>query len=446
MKILLFSHTAAVTGGAEKCLLEYVEVLKARGHKCKVVVPYKGPMTKALSQLGIAWTVIGYGWATRPHRKVNQHKIMASTGNSLVKVFQEVEKYKPEVIITNTAVIPWGLYAGKAFKIPTILLIHEIISEKDPSLRMVPGYSEYREILNQNADYVIYNSQFVRAEFIGDLTIPQTSKDVLYPLPPLDKNKIDDFFKDNIIKKDLKIAIFGALSPRKNQLEAAQALKLLIDQGITNVRLDFYGDVSADPSYTKALRKYVRDSGLAQYIKIKGFAEDVYKRMNEYNVILSTATYEPFGRTIIEGQLFGRIVITNNTGGGLELVDDMGTGLVYDSGSPEQLAGKIAWIINNKQHALSLGVTAKQQQFDKYITSSRYDALLDAIVYFKSNDPQTSQADIFNPIMCLFQYNHQLNNRYRHLYRLTHNRITYPVKNMIVLAISKAKKIVKRFL
>lgn len=446
MKILLLSHTGAVTGGAEKCLLEYVDALRGQSYTCKVIVPYKGPMTDAFSKKGVDCTVIGYGWATNPHRSVNTHKIMASTGNSLVKIFQEVEKYKPDIIITNTSVIPWGLYAGKAFDIPTVLLVHEILNEKDPSLRMAPNYAEYREILNRNADYVIYNSQFVKNEFASDIKLPQISKDILYPLPPLDKSKIDSLFKENLIGNNLRVAIFGALSPRKNQLEAVEAVRILNDRGINNITLDLYGDTSADPSYTKSLRRFIREHSLTAQVKIKGFAANVYEKMNEYNVILSTATYEPFGRTLIEGQLFGKIVVTNNTGGGNELVNDLSTGLVYRSGSPELLADKIVWILNNPESALALGTQAKREQLKKYITSSRYKALFSAVEYFAKNKNTPKDVNLFEPMMSLFQYNHQLNNRYKHLYKLTHNRLTRPIKNVLVRSINTAKIIIKRFI
>ena len=444
MRLLFLSHTGTTAGGAEQCLLEYIEVLRRQGHECKVVVPHKGSMTTQLDKKGIGYSVIGFGWATIPKKKVNSHKIRASTGNSLVKIFQEVEKYKPHIIFTNTVVIPWGLYAGKAFSIPNVLLVHEIINDKDPSLPMSPSYASYGEILNQCADYVIYNSQFVQNEFSTVLTKPIISKDILYPLPPLDVEKIEAIFKENVIKGKLKVAIFGALSPRKNQLEALQAVKLLYDRGIRNLELDLYGDTLADIKYTKLLRKFIREHSLGQLVKIKGFVSDGYAKMNEYNVLLNAATYEPFGRTIIEGQLFGRIVISDDTGGGLELVRHMQNGIVYRSGDPSELAQKLEWVINHPVEAMSLAHRAKHEQIGKYLVPSRYDALLDAAQYFAEQKKGPQALNIFDPMMSLFQYNHQLNNRYRHLYRLTHNRLTRPVKDTLARTLAKAKITAKR--
>lgn len=445
MKIALLSHTGSVTGGAEQCLLEYVDLLTSKGHKCMVIVPKKGDMTRVLSERGIEWKVVGFGWATRPHRRVRPFRIMASTGNSLVRIFQEIEKYRPNLIITNTAVIPWGLYAGRMFKIPTVLLVHEVLSDKDPSLNMMPSYHEYAEVLNKNTDYVVYNSQFVKSEFADVLRLPQTSKNILYPLPPLDKDKIEHFFRRNVIGSKLRIAIFGAVSPRKNQMEALQAAKILKERGIHNFTIDLYGDKEANVPYTKMLRKFIADNSLKTNVKIKGFTTSVYEKMNEYNVVLSTATYEPFGRTIIEGQLFSRIAITNDTGGGPELVTDSVNGLVYKLGDSSQLADKITWIINNKQAALELGAAAKTGQFEKFITSSRYDALLDAVAYFDGRG-SADEEDIYDPLMCLFQYNHQLNNRYKHVYRIFHNRITYAVKGVLDRLVIAAKKVIKQLL
>ncbi|MFZ2545277.1 MAG: glycosyltransferase family 4 protein [Candidatus Saccharimonadales bacterium] len=443
MKILLLSHSGLVTGGAEQCLLEYVDVLVKQGHKCKVIVPYKGDMTRVLTEKKVKFVVVGYGWATKPHRQVNQYKLTASTGNSLFRIFQEVDSYKPEVIITNTSVIPWGLYAGRTFRIPTILLVHEILNDKDPSLNMTPSYKDYAEILNKNTDYVIYNSQFVKNEFSSDIKLPKTSKKILYPLPKIDVVGINKLYIKNNIEGILKIAIFGVLAPRKNQIEAIKAAKNLVNQGVTQFTIDLYGDKDADIRYTKSLRRFIKENSLSNYIKIKGYSTNVYETMNQYNVVLSTSTYEPFGRTIVEGQLFGRIVIANNTGGGTELINDQTTGLVYKLGYPEDLAEKIKWILDNKSAALKLGTIAKTQQTSTFLNDHRYDALTDAIDYFAKKGTN-AEVVAFDPMRALFEYSNQLNRRYRHVYKIFHNKITRFIKSIVVRVLHEAKKLIKR--
>lgn len=448
MKILAFSHTGLDTGGAEQCLLEYIDVLKVRGHECKVIMPHEGAMQMRLAKNGIQSKIIGYGWAIRPHKKVNIHQVMASNGNSLTKIFQEVEKYKPDVILVNTSVIPWGLYAGRILGIPTVMLVHEIINEKDPSLQVLPNYQEYMDILNANADVVVYNSEFVRKEFNRDLTKPTTPNDILYPLPPLSIENINEAYQENKIEDILKIAIFGALAPRKNQLEAVKAIKILRDEGIENVQLDLYGDIAANLPYVKILRKYIEQNALGEFVRLKGFSKTVYKTMNKYNIILSTSTYEPFGRTIVEGQLFGRLAVANNTGGGKELIEHKKTGLIYTLGNPKHLAQQILWILNHKDEAEAIAVKTKAIQAKRFLTTSRYSALTNAIeVLSKTTDKQQRVAsDLFNPIRSLYEYNHTLNERYKNIERFVNNRYVRALKNTSRRVMRLSKRLVKELL
>ena len=441
MKIMLLSHTGEVTGGAEQCLLEYVDVLIQKGYKCKIIVPYKGAMTEVLTNKKINWSVMGFGWATKPSRKVNTYKITSSTGNSMAHIFQEVENYKPDLIITNTTVIPWGLYAGRAFAVPTMLLAHEVLSDKDPSLSVVPSYEKYLDVLNDNTDYIIYNSRFVEREFSHALTRPKASETILYPLPPLDKESINAHYKTNSLESAIKIAVIGALSNRKNQMEVLEAATILKKDGFDNFVINLYGS-KADIVYTKKIRAFIKDNNLSKNVKINGFTSSIYDEINKHNVVLSSSKNEPFGRTIIEGQLFGRVVITNDTGGGVELVQDKVNGLIYTLGKPEHLAKKIQWIVNNRKKALDIANFAKVAQFKTYINDSRYDALINIIESLSDGKKAFGNEDIYNPQLTLFKYNQQLMHRYRYLFRLTHNKVTRDIKHRVQQGRAVARTII----
>lgn len=449
MKILAFSHTGLVTGGAEQCLLEYVGVLSARGHKCKVIMPHDGPMREALVRGGIDSGVIGYGWAIRPHKKVNTHKLQSSNGNSLTKIFNEVEKFNPDLILVNTSVIPWGLYAGRTLGVPSVLLVHEILNDKDPSLEVLPSYDKYASILNHNTDSVIYNSKFVKNEFKDDLTAPNTSKKILYPLPPLSQDKIAEVLKENKIGKKLKIAIFGALAPRKNQLEAVEAAAELRRMGVESFEIDLFGDKAANVAYVQALRRSIKRHSLEKHVKLRGYTNSVYQAMNDYNVVLSTSTYEPFGRTIVEGQLFGRVVVANKTGGGPELIKHEETGFLYELGNPKDLALALKFIVDNPDKALNVAAKARKMQTGTFLTDSRYDALIETVEYYdgkKMEYKERVSSDLFNPLRSLYEYNHQLNVRYVKFERIIDNRATRTVKGITIRSKSRLKRIVKEYL
>lgn len=442
MRILLLSHSALITGGAEQCLLEYVDILIKNGHTCKVIVPAGGDMVKALKRKDIQFEVVGYSWAIEPPEKAINHDILISNGHGIARIYTCAERFRPDVIITNTAVIPWGLYVGKALGIPNVLLIHEILNDKDPSLKMVPSYEEYMEIINNNADSVIFNSEFVKSEYMEVLTKPLIAEKILYPLPPLDKQAIERHYIPNMFVGNLKIALLGALSPRKNQLEALKAIKILKETGVSNVELDLYGSTS-NKQYVKVLRDFIKEHDLSSLVRLKGYTQDPYETMCEYNVILSTATYEPFGRSLAEGQLFARLVISNETGGGSELVHDGKTGIIYKSGNPTQLAGKINWAIDHWEQSIGIGLNAQKKQLKEFLTTNRYDALINTIVSIREQKAyRGAEILVYDPIRSLVEYGDHFHHRFKRIERFYRNRVTRAPQAIV----SRIKRLIKKSL
>lgn len=434
MKIIIFSHSSSPFGGAEKCLVEYAEVLQNHGHTILVVLPSDGELKLILENMGIKTETVNYGWQLR-RRMMNKKGIMLNNGHSLSKIYDIANKFKPNIIITNTVVIPWGFYVAKALNIPNILLVHEIISEKDKSLDVYPDLDKYMSILNDNVDYVIFNSEFVKNEY-KKLNRPKIAKNILYPLPPINEEVIKEKYRENIFSENAKIAIFGVLAPRKNQLEAIEAVSILKKKGIV-VKLDLFGDVNADISYVNLIKDKIQKDNLSQNVRIMGYTNDVYEEINNYNIVLNTSTFEPFGRTIIEAQLFGRIVLSNNTGGGVELITDKETGYIYETQSPNDLATKIEKILNNKNKAIKLAEQTKNIQFNKYIRDDRYNPLLQAVDYYGNHDIEYED-NIFNPVVSLAEYNRHLDIKYGKYIQVSNS--------VIILKSKKILKIIRDFL
>lgn len=417
MRILFTSHSPLTSGGAEQCLLEYVDVLQKHGHTCWVAVPGRGAMTEKLNANKINHKVLPLSWAIQPR---DSQGALVGSGESFIELYKYAQAVKPDIIVVNTVVVPWGLYVGKTLGIPTLLLAHEIINDKQQALAIAPNYEVYTQNLNRNTDYIIYNSQFVKNEFAKDFTLPKTSQGILYPSPNIDSQLIQRTLKNNVIEDTITIGIFGSLSPRKNQTEALEAACILKKDGV-RFRIDLYGDMN-DIGYVTSLKKFINQNKLDDYVKLCGFSENVYATMNTYNIVLSTSINEPFGRTLLEGQLFERLVITNNTGGGLELVEHMKTGLVYKLGSPDELAEAIRWTTLHKEEAVKIGQNARIEQYAKYIKGDKYKPLIEAVNYLSKKKPPMT--DMFDPLLGLAMYATRPRKRNNVLRKLYRNRVT----------------------
>ena len=432
MKIMLISHSPLISGGAEKSLLEYAETLKEHEYDCRVILPGKGEFSKHLKERGIKYSIVEYGWATKPHYKSNIRSSIEAAGRSLSNIYKVVKKYQPNVIITNTTVIPWGLYVGKELKVPTILLVHETLEDKQHVLGMEPNYAGYIDILDKNADYVIYNSSTTKESYDSLIKTPKISKALLFPVPNL-KNIIDDKYISCKEKDKVDFAIIGSVQAEKNQIEVLYAVKEMIKKGVNEFSINIYGD--GDEEYLKKINKYIKENNLAESIHMKGYSNNIYEEINKNNIIISPFKNESFGRAVIEGQLFGRLVIANDTGATSDLIIDGRTGLIYESGNIMQLAEKMIWAIDNQKEAIKIGNNARKIQRERYLSSNQYKALIDAVEYYnitsRNKDDNNTNLNRYSPISALSEYSNGLEYKYRHVYRITHNRITRKILHYI---------------
>lgn len=420
---MLISHSPLISGGAEKCLLEYTIALKSKGHDCNVVIPAKGELSRELTKNNIKSSIAQYSWATKPNRPImGDVSYIENAGKSIANIFKVARTFKPDVIITNTLVIPWGAYVARAMGVPNALLVHETIIDKQDVLDMEPSYEGYIDTINKNVDYIIYNSEHTKDSYKELITTPVVSKEILYPVPELG-TLFKDKYKKNTIGDVLKIAIIGSIHVKKNQLEALQAATSLIKRGVSKFVINLYGD--SDPLYVNKVKKYILSNSLQDNVFIKGYTDDVYSVINDHNVILSPFLSESFGRAVVEGQLFGRVVIANDTGASIDLVSHEKNGLIYSSGDPADLANKIEWVINNKDKAIGMGLYARKEQSRRYLGATKYKPLFESIAYLASDKHKNSvriNTNLYDPVLSLSYYSIGLEHRYRHIHRLIFNK------------------------
>jgi glycosyltransferase involved in cell wall biosynthesis len=74
----------------------------------------------------------------------------------------------------------------------------------------------------------------------------------------------------------------------------------------------------------------------------KSFFEDV-------DIFCVPSREEPFGLVILEGFLFSTLVVSSNTDGGNLLIKDGEDGILFENNNPEDLAEKMANILDNQK-------------------------------------------------------------------------------------------------
>lgn len=337
MKVLYLSHTAAVSGG-ERSLLDLLGALPA--HVTPVVASPGGELARLVRRAGVHHELVtgtagslSLHWRRTP-RAVTEMVVAA------IQVHRLVNRLRPDLVHANS--VRAGIIGGIAgFGTGTPLLTHvrDVLPDSAVSracLRFVGARSQA----------LVANSQFTN-ERNG---LPERCGRVEVVHSPVDLSKFDPARVDraasraalNIVASELTLGIVGQITPWKGQLEAIEALGVLVARGVP-ARLFVAGSTTFvdeatrydNRAYEARLEQRIGELGLRERVHMLGRREDVPEIMAALDLVLVPSWEEPMGRTVLEGMAMGRPVVTTSLGGPAELMVDGVHGRLLQSHQPE---------------------------------------------------------------------------------------------------------------
>lgn len=162
------------------------------------------------------------------------------------------------------------------------------------------------------------------------------------------------FLSNYVISKGVKVFI--------------DAVKSLVEKGCT-VEATMVG---ADADITQAeLLQYIKNLHLQEYIQIFGKVTDDKTKFNYFNTtdVFVFPTYYPnevFPGVILEAMQCGCAVVTTKTGVIQDIISNNIDGFIVDEITPIEIANKIEFLINNREHIVTIGKNAQSTFFNKF--------------------------------------------------------------------------------
>jgi glycosyltransferase involved in cell wall biosynthesis len=364
LSMCFFSHSPGL-GGSEKVMFELVDsLIKDYGVICTVIVPREGYLSEALKEIGAATlcafpNFAEYGWwCDGPGNEIShrdiQMKALRFSQAIENNVLGNIRKFDPDVIWTQTLVIPWGAQVAEKLNKPHIWYVTEF-GELDFGFKFFSPLMNLLEEIQSTSNHVYTCSQILK-----DTLFPASEREkvsVLYCCIPMPLVSPKQGNEQCFSKKDsVKIGIFSQIRPIKGQEDAVLALAQCVRSGF-NVELVIAG--GADELYIKYLMALVKDNCLDENVKFAGYRDNPFDLMSLCDIIIMASRLEAFGRVGVEAMLLSKPVVFANTGGISEYQLDGETGLSYSPGDSTGLARQLMHLMNEPALRDKMGIAGK---------------------------------------------------------------------------------------
>jgi len=233
-------------------------------------------------------------------------------------------------------------------RIPYAIFVREYISKKRSHRAMLAS-----------ADMVLAVSKDVR-DYLRDVVEPAkvvVAYDHLNAEPLLRRVKTHGNNRKRVVPFDPKhpvVGIVGRITVYKRQDLFLRSIPYVLSE-MPDARFVVVGSASkGERDFEQSLKTLARQLDIEEKVVFIGYRPDAVEVMSELSVCCLTSDREPFPRTVLEAQLLACPVVTSNTGGCVEMVEDGVTGLLFEVASdnaPQQLATQVVRLLRDKNLA-----------------------------------------------------------------------------------------------
>jgi glycosyltransferase involved in cell wall biosynthesis len=319
------------TGGAERVVIEIAEAIQKSGHISLIACEEGGTLASAAARSGAE--IINLPLASK------SPFTMRRNAKRLEKLIRE---RRISLVHAHSRAPAWSaLWATKRTRTPFVTTYHGSYSENSILKH------RYNAVM-VSGDRVIAVSAFIAELIRTRYATPEQKLRTI--LGGVDVQKFDpaSVLGDRVSRLGREwrvdmgeptIMLPGRLTAWKGQELLITALAQMRHK--TAIAILAGGDQGRD-NYTANLITLAQSLGVADRLRLAGHNEDMPAAMMLADVIVNASTDpEAFGRTIIEAQAMGRIVIAADHGGARETILPNETGFLFPPGDATALANAI---------------------------------------------------------------------------------------------------------
>jgi len=345
VRVYFINHSEAAhyLGGAELSLLRLIETWAATTPLDVVVVTpaAEGSVAREARKRGWEMFAMPFGGWVRfggPDGRLETLAAERRDHAATRALVQHMRRNRPDVVVTNTMVVPWGALAAAELDLPHVWFVREF-GDESHGFQFPIGREPVLRAIGELSSRVVANSHALAAELAHSVDATRIS--VAYPTSGYDdlvaatapRASVAAFQREGV---DLRVAVVGRVTSAKGQWVVVEALGLLLQRGL-RVAACFVGSV-LEPGLDRQLQRRATKLGLADLVEFTDERADPWPFVRAADVGVTASDREYFGRATFEYLGLGKPAIATRSGGSPELVVDGECGALVEPNSPLDLA------------------------------------------------------------------------------------------------------------
>ena len=355
---ILFFNDSLVGGGKERRFVQLIKGLNERGHNDLHLI--------SLSDINDYPIIYDYN--------INLHIVkrkMKWDIGIFFKLIRLIKKINPDLI--HTWSIMTSFYISIICKILNIPHISGFIANSN-GINKFSIHSIAKVISYGFADVIVGNS----ASGLDAYKAPHNKRKLIYNGFDLERLKI--LVDITALKQKLYIttpyvvAMLGRFEKIKDFNTFFLAANKLLNKR-NDVTFLAIGNGSLFLEYAKNIGAKNKD-----YIRMLNFRNDIDAiiKISDIGVLCNNPLYgeEGISNSLMEFMAFGKPVIATKGGGTNELISDKETGFLIEPQNPDELAGKINLLLNNRTMLTNIGQNAKMSIQTKFSLDKMTDTYI----------------------------------------------------------------------
>lgn len=386
-KLLFVAPTNDLSAGGEISHFALIKSARKRGYDPEVILPNAGNFSASLKAENIPFHIVPYTWWNEePTEEAGIVNISAITS-----IAEIAKKIQADAIITNTLNIPWAASAATLINIP-----HVWVAREFPFYEFSYLLDKY-DFIESHSNLLIANSGNVAAYMKKELGLKNTKYFYSY----VDTVRLS---LGSQAKESPRLVCVGNIQSRKNQVEILNAVGILKNKDMHFNKIVFIGHM--DPAYKNKIDKTIQKYDLASIIEIIPFSKDPWRHINKHDIFVQSSISESIGRTTTEAMKLGLICVGSDIPGTREAFS-LGGGVLYESGNPNDLATKLANILNNPKKHQALAKDAQKNALKNMSEKACHDPFFTEIEkIFSLPNPQKGACNLY-PYLDAAMKNHE---------------------------------------